>query len=273
MRTSLRLFLLLALLPIAQSQAQTQAQPTSRQAREAVHDVHSRIAARDCGVAVQRLKEGLKAGYPQVSLLAGSMYEHGICVKPSWDNAVTFYTQAYQGGLPEAAERLAAGFADPARGPDAAAALWWSLRGRTRYQACAVSGAAEQDPDRFVAELTTWDPRKPAICNYIVGVMSTINAEVKYPRDALAWGMQGEVTLRFMPSVPRIDLKTGASGAFRLFGWLDGDSLLDQEAGKASEGFETTLREVARRALRRYPQPPDIPPGVAAEVKYVFGLE
>lgn len=267
MRIAVPCLLLLALLPSAQAQV------PSRQAREAVHDVRSRIDARDCSAAVQRLKESLKAGYPEVSLLAGSMYEHGICVKASWDNAVTFYTQAWQGKLPEAAERLAAGFADPARGPDAAAALWWSLRGRTRHQACAVTQAAEQDPDRFVAELKAWDPRKLAICNYIVGVMSTMNAEVKYPRDALAWGMQGEVTLRFLPSVPRIDLKTGASGAFRLFGWLEGDSLLDQEAGKASEGFETTLRALAMRALRRYPQPADIPPGVAASVTYVFGLQ
>ncbi len=240
-----------------------------------VHDVRSRIVSRDCAGAVKRLKDGLKGGYPEVSLLAGSMYEHGICVKANWDNALPFYVQAHQGGLPEAAERLAAGYADPARGPDAAAALWWSLRGRggPRFEACAVPPGAEQDPDRFVAELATWDPSKLAICNYIVGVLSTISAEVKYPEKARAWGMHGEVVLRFLPVVPRIDLKTGVGGAFRLFGWLDGDTLLDQEAGKASGGFETALREVANRALRRYPQPLGIPASAEALVRYVFSLE
>ena len=270
MRTSTFGFLVLLALPPA-----AQADATSRMGRVAVHEVRSRIEARDCSGAVQRLKAGLGAGHPEVSLLAGSMYEHGICVKADWDNAVTFYTQAYQRGFPEAAERLAAGFADPARGPDVAAALWWSLRDRggARLESCAVSPTAQQDPDSFVAELKTWDPRKLAICNYIVGVLSTISAEVKYPSKAHAWGMQGEVVLRFLPAVPRIELKTGATGAFRLFGWLDGDSLLDQAVGRATGGFETALREVANRALRRYPQPSGIPATAEASVQYVFTLE
>lgn len=270
MRTSiLSLLVLLALPPAAQAEA------TSRMGREAVHDVRSRIEARDCGAAVARLKAGLRAGHPEVSLLAGSMYEHGICVKADWDSAVTFYIQAYQRGFPEAAERLAAGYADPARGPDIAAALWWSLRDRggARLEPCAVSPAAQQDPDSFVAELTTWDPGKLAICNYIVGVLSTISAEVKYPTRAQARGMQGEVVLRFRPAVARIDLKTEAGGAFRLFGWLGGDTLPDPDAGRATGSFETALSEVANRALRRYPQPSDILPGAEASVKYVFQLE
>lgn len=270
MRTSiLSLLVLLALPPAVQAGA------TSRMGREAVHEVRSRIEARDCGAAVARLKAGLRAGHPEVWLLAGSMYEHGICVKADWDNAVTFYTQAYERGFPEAAERLAAGYADPARGPDIAAALWWSLRDRggARHEPCAVSPAAQQDPDGFVAELKTWDPGKLALCNYIVGVLSTISAEVKYPTRAQASGMQGEVVLRFRPAVPRIDLKTEAGGAFRLFGWLDGDSPPDQDAGRATGSFETALREVANRALRRYPQPSSIPPSAEASVKYVFQLE
>lgn len=252
-----------------------QAQASSRLALEAVHDVRIRIDARDCGAAVERLKAGMKSGYPEVALLAGSMYEHGICVKPDWDNAVTFYVQAHQGGLKEAAERLAAGYADPARGPDAAAALWWSLRDRggARTQACAVSEAAQQDPDRFVAELKAWDPAKLAICNYIVGVISTVSAEVKYPRLAQAWSMHGEVTLRFLPALPRIELKTGETGAYQLYGWIDGDAVRDREAAPVKRGFETALREVANRALRRYPQPAGIPDNAEVAVRYVFDLQ
>lgn len=75
--------------------------------------------------------------------------------------------QAHQGGLPEAAERLAAGYADPANGPDAAAALWWNLQGRSgvRTEACAISAEASKDPDRFVAELQGRAPAKLATCN------------------------------------------------------------------------------------------------------------
>jgi hypothetical protein len=182
--------------------------------------------------------------------------------------------QAHGGGLAIAAERLAAGYADPANGPDVAAALWWGLRDRSaaRYASCAVSAAQQQDPDRFVAELQTWDPGKLALCNYMVGVVSTISAEVHYPRRAQIWNVDGEVVLRFLPAVPRIDLKEGPSGAFRLFGWAEGDTLPDK-AAVARAGFETTVREVANRALRRYPQPSGIPAGAEASVRYVFTLQ
>lgn len=260
---------LLALLPGPQAQA------ASRAALEALEDIRSRIQARDCAGAVGRLKDGLKAGHAEVSLMAGSMYENGICVKAGWANAVTFYVQAHQGGLAEAAERLAAGYADPANGPDAAAALWWSLQGRggARTDACAISSQAAKDPDRFVAELQGWAPAKLATCTYIAGVISTVSAEVKYPRLAQAWSMGGDVTLRFLPAVPRIDLKKGETEAYRLFGWVDGDTLRDREARPVADSFEASLREVARRALRRYPQPAGIPADAEVAVRFVFGLE
>lgn len=268
-----RCFAFLALLPAAQAGAVTRA------AQEAVHEVRMRIDARDCGGAVERLKAGLKAGHPEVALLAGSMYEHGICVKASWDNAVTFYAQAHQGGQMEAAERLAAGFADPARGPDAAAALWWQLQGRGggRTQRCTVSRQAETDPDRFVAELKTWQPARLAICNYIAGVISTISSEVKYPGRARAYGLGGEVTLRFLPGVPRIELKKGDSETYQLYGVIDGDTLRDRDrdrdSGPMAGFFEQSMRGVASYALRRYPQPPGIAADAQIVVKYVFELK
>jgi hypothetical protein len=263
-----RLAILLALLPAVQAAA------APDPAREAVSDIYNRIQARDCGAAVERLKAGLKQGYPRVSLLAGSMVENGICVKANWANAVTFYVQAHQGGLPEAAERLAAGYADPANGPDAAAALWWSLRTRgARNEVCAVSKEAETDPDRFVKELEAWPHNRLAACNYITGVISTISAEVKYPRQAQAHGLGGEVTLRFMPAVPRIDVKKDGIEEYQLFGWVDGDLARDREAKPVAGAFETTLRELARRALRRYPQPPGIAAGSQVVVKFRFSLE
>lgn len=64
---------LLALLPGMQAHA------ASRAALEALEDVRNRIQARDCSGAVERLKDGLKAGHAELSLMAGSMYENGIC--------------------------------------------------------------------------------------------------------------------------------------------------------------------------------------------------
>lgn len=264
-----RCFAFLALLPMAQAGAATRA------ALEAVHEVRSRIDARDCGNAVERLKAGLNAGHPEVALLAGSMYEHGVCVKANWDKALTFYVQAHQGGAPEAAERMAAGFADPARGPDAAAALWWNLQGRggARTEACAVSRQAETDPDRFVAELRTWDPSRLAICNYIVGVISAISAEMRYPGHRRAYGLGGEVTLRFLPAVPRIDLKTGDSDVYVPYGLLGGDTPRKQLSGPTTGFFENSMRELAGYALRRYPQPAGIPADAQVAVRFLFTLE
>ena len=263
-----RLAVLLALMPAAQAAAAPEPE------LEVVGGVHSRIEGRDCSGAVERLKAGLKQGYPRVSLLAGSMYENGICVKANWANAVTFYVQAHQGGLPEAAERLAAGYADPANGPDAAAALWWSLHTRAaRNKVCAVSKEAGTDPDRFVKELQAWPQNKLAACNYITGVISTISAEVKYPRRAQVQGLGGELTLRFMPAVPRVDVKRDGVEEYQLLGWVDGDLARDREAGPAAGEFEQTLREVARRALRRYPQPGGIAAGSQVVVKFRFSLQ
>lgn len=277
MRASLLSLLALALaLPAARAQVRN---PLYQQSGEAIVDeVRHLIAARDCGAAVKQLKVGLEETRPEVALLAGSMYEHGVCVKRSWDHAVTFYVQAHAGGQAEAAERLAAGFADPAQGPDAAAALWWTLHSRVRPHfigdsGCAVGREAEQDPDRFVAALRSWDPARLAICNYIAGVVSAISADVKYPRRSQASAMRSEATLRFLPAVPRIDLKQGPDGEFRLAGWRDGDAAREREAGPAAEGFEAVFRDAARRALRRYPQPAGIPAELQLQLRYVFVLE
>lgn len=269
--------LMLALvLPAAQAQLRNPLYQES--AAVIVDEVRHLIAARDCGAAVRQLKVGLEEARSEVALLAGSMYENGICVKRSWDRAVTFYIQAHEGGEAEAAERLAAGFADPAQGPDAAAALWWTLHGRIRPHfiggsGCAVAREAEQDPDRFVAALRGWDPARLAICNYIVGVVAAISADVKYPRRSQVAAMRSEATVRFLPAVPRIELKQGPEGEFRLAGWRDGDAAGEREAGPAAQGFETMFRDAARRALRRYPQPAAIPAGLQLQLRYVFVRE
>jgi hypothetical protein len=248
--------------------------------RMAAAGVTGRIAAKDCAGAVDELKAGLKKEYAEVSLLAGSMYEHAVCVPRDWNRAVLFYSQAWQNGIKEGADRMAAGYAAPENGADVAAALWWAGKGRIGASPgsqvtapCAVSAAAADDMDRFVAELQTWPQWQLAMCNYVVGVMSTLSSEIKYPELAQAYGVGGEVTLRFLPAVPKIEFKQGKSREYQLLGVFNGDVLRDRETAAVTGGFEKALGAVAERALRRYPKPAGIPAEAVFAVRYVFELE
>lgn len=236
-------------------------------------DVGRAIAARNCSLAVDSLKNGLKKNSPSVSLLAGSMYEHGMCVKQDWSASFGFYTLAFEGGLKEAAERLAAGYADPANGPDIAAALWWGRHGRSfQLPGCTVTREAADDPDRFVAELATWSQAHLAGCNYIIGVMSMITAELKYPTRGIDQRLGGEFTLRFLPGQARVEVKRGETREYVLLGWIDDDALGERRKNQVTNIFEKALGDIANRALARYPQPAGIPAETQIEVKYNFGM-
>lgn len=248
--------------------------------QEAAAAVTRRIEARDCAGAVEELKSGLKRGLGEVSLLAGTMYEHAVCVPRDWNRAVLFYSQAYVNGVKEAADRMAAGYAAPENGADVAAAIWWANKGRIRASPglqplapCAADAAAADDMDRFVAELQTWPQWRLAMCNYVVGVMSTLSAEIKYPALAQAYGVGGEVTLRFLPAVPKIDMKRGDTQAYQLLGIFNGEVLRDRETSMVTGDFEKALGAVADRALRRYPKPSGIPAEAVFYVRYVFHLD
>ena len=249
----------------------------SRFGRNAVSEIRDRIQMRHCDGAVADLKTGLKKGFVEVALLAGSMYDNGICVKRDWNRAVPFYIQAWQGGMKEAADRLAAGYAAPENGADVAAALWWGHRGNkdvTRAKGmpdCAVSPAAADDMDRFVAELQTWPQARLAVCNYLIGVMSMLSAEIGYPTLAAEYNVGGDVSLRFLPAVPQIDLRLGKVREYPLFGLIDGDRIRERGARSAG-GFEGAARGVADRALRRYPRPDGISPDTLVTTDWHFGI-
>ena len=268
----LLLAIVIALAPLSAGAADDPAQDKVGDA--AVHDVKVRIEARNCASAVDRLKVWLSKDVPKIALLAGTMYEHGVCVKPNWSKAVSFYSLAFEGGLMEAAERLASGYADPANGPDIAAALWWGRQGRSfNMPYCTVGKEAADDPDRFVAELNTWKPARLAGCNYIVGVMSMVTGELKYPKLGVAHQVGGDVDLRFFPGLARIEVKQAEAREYALLGWVDGDTLADRRTKKVTGVFEKTLSAVANRALARYPQPAGLPADAKIDVRYTFNIE
>lgn len=248
--------------------------------RERLSEIMDRIGNKDCAGAVSDLNAALKHDFPEVQLLAGTMYEHGVCVKRDWERAIPYYIQAWQGGVKDAANRLSAGYAAPENG-DVAAALWWASRERDReghaagiakLVGCTVRPAAADDMDRFVAELQTWPQSRLSACNYMTGVMATIAAELRYPTVAGMYNVGGDVDVRFLPAVPRIDLKLGATRTVQMSGWIDGDATRERES-IAKSGFKQALNEVVERALRRYPHPDGIPPDTLVQLTYRFDVD
>jgi hypothetical protein len=250
---------------------------TSPYGSKAVMAIADRIAARDCAGAVDDLNSNLKKGFAEVALLAGSMYDNGICVKHDWERAVPYYIQAWEGGLEDGADRLAAGYAAPENGADVAAALWWASRQRNRNwqvhgaPGCAVSAAAANDMDRFVAELQTWPQARLQECNYMTGVMSTLTAELRYPAIAAMYRVGGDVTVHFLPGVPRIDLQEGEMRTVQMYGWVNGDYMRERES-RAKGGFKQAFGDLVDRALHRYPHPDGIPADTQAELVYHFDV-
>lgn len=262
--------LALAIVSLAGSASATRLPP----GEEARGDVLTYVEHGDCAGAVKRLNEGLGRSFPEVFLLAGSMYDQGICVKPDWQRAVHFYVRAHDGGQREAAYRLAAGFAAPEHGADAAAALWWAgqAQGGLVGSNCTVPADASNDPDRFVAELKTWPARQLSICNYSVGVLATLGGEVNYPRRALANAIAGEFTVVMTPALDRVEVQQGDITAVSLRGLQDGNFASDRVSKSVTGSFSDTLRGVAERAMKRYPKPEGLDPQWQLKMKYSFGL-
>lgn len=218
------------------------------------------LAAGDCAGAVKKINADLAEKSPAALLLAGSMYEHGACVGRDWKRAMGLYVQAHDGGQQAAAWRLAAGFAAPENGPDIAAALWWAGKASPALLAGCGLGTVD-DPERFVEQLRAWAKPRLEQCNYVVGVMSTIAGEVQYPARATLYGVDLDIMLRFLPALPALELKMGKAAQFQVLGVPNRDRALSERNAKGVEAeFEHTVRQVARRAVARYPQPAGIDP-------------
>jgi TPR repeat protein len=180
---------------------------------KAVAGIGERLRASDCAGAVKALNSGLQAGYPEVALMAGTLFETGRCLNRNWDKAVGLYVQAYDGGIRAGALRLSAGFAAAANGPDAAASLWWAKRARLNADTCTADLPDTDDPDRFVDALRTWPAQKLETCNYVVGTMAFIVAEARYPMEGIAREIMGRPELVFTPA--RMHFRSNARDATR----------------------------------------------------------
>jgi hypothetical protein len=241
------------------------AQTTRRYENKLEEHVAEYVTRGECVDALKLVRAGLAANSPRAALLAGAMYEHGICLKPDWECAAAHYVIAHDGSEQAAAFRVAAGYAAPSAGPDVAAALWWMSQAEVGGgDTCAVEQSERGDPDRFVAALQKWTPAKRAACNYWAGVMATIAGEAQYPWERrpleprTSLEPAGKVGVRFTPGLATVDIWTvGESGL--LSAQRTAAEALQLRASRKSQ-FEKDVRVLADRALARYPQPPGITP-------------
>lgn len=246
------------------------AQTTARYENKLESLVAEHATAGDCAGALKLIHAGLDVNSPRAALLAGAMYEHGICLKQNWDSAVGNYVIAHNGGERAAALRLAAGYATQAAGPDAAAALWWLNQSGTMNETgqCAVAKPERADPDRFVAVLQTWTPARLTACNYLVGVVATISGEAQYPYERRTLEPEGKVIVRFTPAAPKIDIWTPAEGGLFSAAPPAGEEYKAHATRKSR--FEKAVQVIADRALARYPQPAGMDPAWFYDVGFTF---
>jgi hypothetical protein len=239
--------------------------------RESVASVWVYLDAKDCAGAVRVLNEGVAKGHPTVMLMAGAMFESGICVKQNWDRAVNFYQRAEAQGHPSAGARLAAGFAAPVGGQDKAAALWWALKaGLMLPEACRSAEPLVSDADRFVADLRSWPAGLVDACSYVAGVMGSIRGDAEFSSRAAAFGMKGTVKLVFEPARGAIDVDTTSIEFIQLGGVVSGNTLLDRQSKDAKKEFERDLRRAADRALERFAMPGGINPSWKLTYAFIF---
>jgi TPR repeat protein len=160
-------------------------------------EVRKHIDSGRCKSAIDELKPGLKVRQPDLLLLAGSLYEEGICVATDWNKAVAMYQLADEAGHPAAAARLIAGYAKAGR--DHGMALWWAARrnDQGRYPALCIPRADPANAEAFNTELEQMPAQLFRGCVYLVGVSTELYSHLQFPPTAAYHGISGIVAMRF----------------------------------------------------------------------------
>lgn len=270
----LGLALLLAVAATAGAQTSERQRPEMTRAEsQAINGVIVALEHKDCSRAVARLNSGLAQAYPGFFMLAGSMYEDGLCLKPNWERAERMYLRAHEAGHNDGMLRLVAGYALGGRDPGAA--LWWAQRAhRLRVPAdCKAEPGDAQDPDRFVAALRDWPRERLDACLYVLGVTARVIGDVDYPASALVFELAGTVEMHFKPAAGAIEWRTLAIQEPQMTGVVDGDTLRDRGSRRVQRALETHLREIGLRALKAFPKPAVVPEAWEWKTTFFFTLE
>lgn len=247
-------------------------EPPSRPEQLALEGVHNAMQLGSCATAVERLNAGLKSRYPSVYLLAGTMYEHGICLKQDWDRAAVMYQQANDAGEPKGLLRLIAGLASGNR--DRAAAMYWAQTPDTVAMPaeCSAGKDLRADPDAYVAQLRSWPAGRLDACVYAVGVAAAIAGDVEYPSTGAAFSVYGRYRMEFNPSAATVDWVEEELRFGDLVGLSGGDDVRDRDSRKVKDSLRRHLEENSQRALRRFTRPADVPTGWRVRDIYAFNI-
>ena len=232
---------------------------------EAADSVLLHVEHKDCPGAVKVLNKGIAAKHPSVFLIAGSMFEQGLCVKPDWDKAALYYQLAHEGGKREALPRLISGYAEKNRDPGSA--LWWMAKHTALPAPCRSASHLANDPDAFVAALNKWPKGQVAACVYTAGVLMRVTGDVEFPGRGDMHGVFGDAHMHFVPSTGTITWT--AEGTGRL------DMTREVQVGKDersvfSDTFLTHVRVVGERALKQFDRPEGIDRAWAVDTKFSF---
>jgi TPR repeat protein len=236
---------------------------------DATRRVSAYIDSKDCPGAVKALNDGVKSKQRDVLLLAGAMFETGLCVKENWERAVYFYQLADKAGHKAAIHRLAAGYA--VAGRDNALAIWWAAqRPSDLPRSCIPAVDPEKDAEGFAAALARMPVSQFKACVYMSGVYSAIMGETEFPAAAARNGVYGDVTMVFAPAQGAIDWSQDGLGQALGEGVFDGNKANTESRRKVENSLLTYMRTAGARTLARYSKPDGIDPAVRVRQKFAF---
>lgn len=239
--------------------------------QEAQRDVWVYLEHKDCAGAVRALNKGIAENQRDILLLAGAMFEDGICLKPNWDQAVKMYQRAHAAGNRAGLPRLVAGYALPGRDP--AAALWWAAQlPDATPEYCRVEADPLANPDAFVVALQAWPRSRLDACVYTLGVRFKVQGEVEYPRSALDYGFSGKVQMHFRPASASIEWQQGDTHIISLFEHVPEKRLRDRTGHLVKNSLLAHLQQLGSNALKQYPKPEGIDQEWLVKMNFVFGL-
>lgn len=235
----------------------------------ATAEVSKSLLAKDCPGVVKELNKGIKSKSPEILILAGSLFEEGVCVKPNPEQAAKYYMLADEAKHPRAMHRLIAMYAKDNRDP--ASALWWANKSSDAIPPpCATAPGLANDLDAFVATLNSWPKGQLAACVYTIGVYSRIMGLAEFPNNAALTGVFGKVKMRFVPAEATVSWTKEESGKIPVGGVVT--------AGETERwAFRNTimkyLDDLSARTLKEYAKPPGIDPRWIVEAQFIFQFQ
>ncbi len=238
---------------------------------QAVAGIHDALRAGDCALVASRLNDGLKRKYPSVYLLAGTLYEQGLCLKRDWDRAARLFEQAHDAGEPQGRQRMIAGLAEGGR--DRAAAMYWALEDPSGLpEECQAGRDLRHEPEAYVAQLRRWPAGRLDACVYLVGVVNAIAGEIEYPSVGTAYAVYGSYRMDFHPATAAVEWEELDLRLGNMVGAMSGDDVRDRDSGRVRQTLRNALQETSHRALKRFNRPAGVPAAWRLQRDFAFNI-